>query len=68
MYADDAIIFLKPTIVDVTNLRDLLIKFGMVTGLQTNLQKMTISTISSGNINLDDVLATMPIARAHFPI
>jgi hypothetical protein len=37
MYVDDAVIFLKPTNSDVTNLKDLLLKFGAVTGLQTNL-------------------------------
>jgi hypothetical protein len=37
MYVDDAVIFLKPTNSNVTNLKDLLLKFGAVTGLQTNL-------------------------------
>jgi hypothetical protein len=39
MYADDAVIFLKPTRKDVSNLKLLLEKFGLVTGLQTNLKK-----------------------------
>jgi hypothetical protein len=39
MYADYAIIFLKPTIKDVTNLKLLLENFGLVTGLPMNLQK-----------------------------
>jgi hypothetical protein len=37
MYTDDAVIFLKPTITDTRNLRDLLINFVVVSGLQTNL-------------------------------
>jgi hypothetical protein len=41
MYADDAVVFLKPSVRDATNLRDLLLNFGKVTGLQTNLQKTT---------------------------
>jgi hypothetical protein len=37
MYADDAVIFLKPSVMDATNLRDLLLNFGAVIRLQTNL-------------------------------
>ena len=61
MYADDAVIFLKPSVMDATNLRKLLLNFGAVTGLQTNLQKMTVSTIRCGNINMDKILAALPI-------
>jgi hypothetical protein len=68
MYADDAVIFLKPTIKDVSNLKLLLECFGSVTGLQTNLQKTTVSAISCGGIDLNGLLASLPVARAHFPI
>jgi hypothetical protein len=68
MYADDAVVFLKPSVTDATNLRDLLLNFGQVTGLQTNLQKTTVSTISCDNIDLEAILAALPIARAHFPL
>jgi hypothetical protein len=68
MYTDDVVIFLRPTTNDVNNLRDILVNFALVTGLQTNLQKTTISAISCGDINLDAVLAGLPVARAHFPI
>jgi hypothetical protein len=37
MYVDDAVIFLKPSVRDGTNLRELLLNFGKVTDLQTNL-------------------------------
>jgi hypothetical protein len=47
MYADDVVIFLKSTVEDVTNLRDILIKFGSVTGLRTNLQKTTVVSAES---------------------
>jgi hypothetical protein len=33
-----------------------------------NLQKTTGSAISCGDINLDTVLAVLPVARAHFQI
>jgi hypothetical protein len=68
MYADDAVVFLKPSVTDATNLRDLLLNFGQVTGLQTNLQKTTVSIISCENIDLEAILAALPIARAHFPL
>jgi hypothetical protein len=68
MYADDAVILLRSTTNNINNLRDILVNFGLVTGLQTNLQKTTVSAISYGDINLDAVLASLPVARAHFPI
>jgi hypothetical protein len=39
MYVDEAVIFLKSTLKDVSNLKHLLEKFDLVNGLQTNLQK-----------------------------
>jgi hypothetical protein len=33
MYADDAVIFLKPTVSDARNLKAILLNFGRVTGL-----------------------------------
>jgi hypothetical protein len=68
MYADDAVIFIRPTKDDVNNLRDLLVNFGAVTGLQTNLQKMTVSVISCSGINIEEILTGFPIMRAHFLI
>jgi hypothetical protein len=56
MYADDVVIFLKPTIKDVTNLNLLLENFGLVTCLQTNLQKTTASAVSCGGIDLNGLL------------
>jgi hypothetical protein len=68
MYADDAVIFIKPSVDDVNNLTELLSNFGLVTGLQTNLQKTTVSAISCDEINLASILGGLPVARAHFPI
>jgi hypothetical protein len=68
MYADDAVIFIRPTKDDVDNLCDLLANFGAVTGLQTNLQKTTVSAISCSRINIEEIQTGFPIARAHFPI
>jgi hypothetical protein len=68
MYADDAVIFLKPTSMDVDNLKRILLNFGEVSGLQTNLQKTTITPISGNNINLEAILSNLPLTRASFPI
>jgi hypothetical protein len=66
MYADDVVIFLNPTNSDVTNLKDLLLNFGAVTGLQTNLQKTSVTTIRGNSIDIDSVLADLP--ATHFPL
>jgi hypothetical protein len=68
MYADDAAIFLKPTVPDVTNLKSILLNFGLVTGLQTNLQKTSVTPISCDGINISSILADLPVSQAVFPI
>jgi hypothetical protein len=68
MYANDAVIFLKPTPMDVDNLKCILLNFGGVTGLQTNLQKTSVTPISCNDIDLDSLLANLPLTRAAFPI
>jgi hypothetical protein len=47
LYADDEVIFLKPTPNDVNSLKRVLRWFGEVTGLQTNLQKKQVSRPSA---------------------
>lgn len=68
MYADDAVIFLKPTPLDVDKLKRILLNFGEVTGLQTNLQKTSVTPISCDNIHLGTALANLLLNRAAFPI
>ena len=45
MYADDAVIFIKPIKEEVAALKRLLQLFGEVTGLKTNLQKSSVVPI-----------------------
>jgi len=68
LYADDAVIFLRPIKHEVRALSQLLNLFGQVTGLQTNIHKSSIAAIRCEGINLDDVLADFTAARASFPI
>jgi hypothetical protein len=68
MYADDVVIFLKPTIRDADNLKRILANFGDVTGLQTNLRKTRVTPISCDRVDLDAILANLPPTWASFPI
>jgi hypothetical protein len=68
MYVDDAAIFLRPSAADVTNLKAILLNFGAINGLQTNLQKTSVTPISCNDIYLDSILANFPVSRATFPI
>lgn len=68
MYADDTVIFVKSTMHDVTNLKDLPLKFREVTGLSTNIQKTSITPISCTNIDLEAILVNLPVARKNFPL
>ena len=68
MYADDAVIFLKPTPTDAANIKELLLNFGVVTGLHTNLQKTSVTPIGCSNINIEPILAILPVAHASFPL
>jgi hypothetical protein len=47
MYADDAVIFVKPNRSDINNLALILNNFGEVTGLKTNLLKTSVTPIMS---------------------
>jgi hypothetical protein len=51
MYEDDTAIFLKPSVTDFTNLKAILLNFDMITGLQTNLQKTSVTPISCNDID-----------------
>jgi mannosylglycoprotein endo-beta-mannosidase len=68
MYADDAILFIKPTSQDADNLKRILTHFGEATGLQTNIPKSSVTPIRCDNIDLDAVLTNLPLSRANFPL
>ena len=66
LYADDAAVFLTPTWEDVLTLGEILHRFGLVTGLVTNLEKSAVATIRCVGINLQQVLADFPATQATF--
>ncbi|WVZ62399.1 hypothetical protein U9M48_012155 [Paspalum notatum var. saurae] len=68
MYADDAIIFIKPEKRELENLAVLLHFFGEAIGLHTNIQKSSIVPIKCAGLNLDGILAGFPASRASFSI
>jgi hypothetical protein len=68
MYEDDTTIFLKPSVADVTNLKAILLNFGMITDLQTKLPNTSVTPIICNDIDLDNILADFPVSRATFPI
>jgi hypothetical protein len=54
LYADDAVIFLKPMVVDMENLQALH-HFDVAIGLCTNVHKSEIYPIRCDNINVTDI-------------
>lgn len=68
LYAYDATIFLAPNTKDVDALTNILHNFGLVTGLQTNLQKSIMAPISCDDIDLDPFLQNFPAMRSAFPL
>jgi hypothetical protein len=42
LYADDAMLFVRPIAMDISNLQHLMHQFGVTTGLRTNIEKSTI--------------------------
>jgi hypothetical protein len=67
LYADDAMLFLRPIASDVRNLQYLLNEFGMATGLCTNIQKSEIFPIRCDEINLSEILGDFQVQQGSFP-
>jgi hypothetical protein len=68
LYADDATIFIAPFKEDFEVLAHILDGFGEVTGLVTDVQKSITVPIRCANIDLDDIMQSLPIQRVTFPI
>jgi hypothetical protein len=68
LYADDVVIFIAPFKVDFEVLSHILDGFCEVTGLVTNVHKSMAVPIRCANIDLDEIMQSLPIQRANFPI
>jgi len=68
LYADDAVLFVKPIKEEINTLARLLEFFGEVTGLHCNLQKSTVVPIRCTDLDLDDILQEFHAQRGNFLI
>jgi hypothetical protein len=64
----DATVFINPDKRDVRAFSELLRRFGKITGLCMNLQKLQVAPISCDNLDLDNILDGIPATRAAFPM
>jgi len=55
LYADDAVLFIKPVKEEVARLARMLELFGGVTSLSTNVQKSSVIPIACDGLDLDEV-------------
>lgn len=56
LYADDAILFIRPTTQEALAVKEILCIIGDATGLRTNLSKCSITPIYGGEEALDDIV------------
>jgi hypothetical protein len=67
IYADDVVLFLRPTAEDIEVIMDILSLFGEATGLNTNLQKSNVLPICCEDTDIANVQNLLPCALANFP-
>lgn len=67
-YADDVILFIRPTRNEATVVRTILEIFGQASRLHTNLAKCSITPIFSGKDTLPDIVNILGCQMQEFPI
>ena len=67
-YADDVILFIRPTAQEATAVKEILRIFGEASGLQTNLAKCSITPIFDGEDNLQELANILGCQVQPFPI
>jgi hypothetical protein len=67
LYADDAMLFLRPIATDVSNLHQLPQQFGKATGLMVNVQKSEIFPIQCSGIDVSEILGQFQTQQVQFP-
>jgi hypothetical protein len=67
IYADDVVIFLKPTAGDINILLDMLQLFGQASGLKTNVQKSSVLPIQCQEEDRQTIETLLPCQLLEFP-
>jgi exonuclease III len=68
IFADDVVLFVKPTITDLVTIRELLEVFGEATGLRVNYRKTTATIIRGDGQDRELVADVLRCQIAEFPI
>jgi hypothetical protein len=66
-YADDAVVFLRPHMIDLRTIRHLLDMFGHASGLRTNLSKSSVSPIHCSDEELALTADVLSCSIKEFP-
>ena len=66
-YADDVVLFLRPSSQDISTVVSFLDFFGHATGLQTNISKSSVTPIQCGEDELATIAALLPCEIKSFP-
>jgi hypothetical protein len=67
IYADDVVIFIQPTVGDISTVLDILHIFGEASGLRTNIQKSNVYPIRCGEQDLTLLQSLLPCEISQFP-
>ena len=68
LYADDVILFIRPTVQEAMTVKEILEVFGQVSGLKTNLAKCSVTPIFGGEEAIDEIVAILGCQVQEFPI
>lgn len=68
IYADDVMLFIRPTVQEATAVKEILTIFGEVSGLKTNMAKCSVTPIFDGKDSLQDIVAILGCQLQPFPI
>jgi hypothetical protein len=68
LYADDVVMFLRPSQSDINLILEILCLFNQVVGLKTNIQKSSLVPIQCDVVDLDVIHDRLPCRMEHFPI
>jgi hypothetical protein len=68
LYADDVILFIRPTVQEAIAVKEILTIFGGASGLRTNLNKCSITPIFGAQEALDDIVQILGCQVQQFPL